>query len=296
MSIGNRVRASLARARRAGGLATWAAQKDATAAAALESRARELEERARRLVSLFEKGEPSFRMRAKVKAFDLAGARPVEGTYTLDWEGTSRWREEIVLGETVAARGVSGDRWWLKQPAAALSLRIHQIRELLGPRLFEEAPRPRTPARIRERAVDGARAVCVRFVQDPFDDEACYDVTSGVLLRDERHGNGMTTDVRSDAAHAPFRDRLYPRARRLSEDRRPAIEAVDVELTDLPDAAPDTFAPPDGAEALPWCEGLRAPERTRKVNPAYPESARMRRAGGASRWMAASSRTEPSAT
>ena len=66
MSIGNRVCASLALA----GLATWAAQKDATAAAALEGRARDLEERARRLVSLFEKGEPSFRMRAKVKAFD----------------------------------------------------------------------------------------------------------------------------------------------------------------------------------------------------------------------------------
>jgi protein TonB len=66
----------------------------------------------------------------------------------------------------------------------------------------------------------------------------------------------------------------------LTEDRRPAIETADVELTDLPDAAPDAFAPPDGAEALPWCEGLRTPERTRKVDPVYPESARMRRAGG----------------
>jgi len=150
---------------------------------------------------------------------------------------------------------------------------------LLGPRLVEE-PERREAGKIRERPVDGVEATCVQFKGPRPGNDACFDRTTGVLLRASRGHMATMWVERLYGDHRPFEGKLYPREIRLLENRRPAIE-VNIETLERLDAATaESFAPPEGTVVWPWCEAMSPPEKLSNVEPEYPVSARKRRLSG----------------
>jgi TonB family protein len=229
-------------------------------------------------------GGSPLRLVAAVKVADEHGGAVSEGTYRLLWSSPERWSEETVLQDYRERRGVDGSRYWRLAPSGPCPLRIHQLRKLLGPPLFDEPERERSAAKIRKRSIDGIEATCVSYKGNAAGDEACFDDATGSLLRDIRGRGPYSVLVveRGFGDHQPFEGKLYPRKVRLIEKGRDVIEVSVTALERIEPADPSGSAAPAGAVVWPWCPGITSPERTSKVEPVYPESAKRRRLSGLS--------------
>lgn len=230
-----------------------------------------------------ENGRP-FVLRARIWFWQDASTSAA-GTYTLTWASKGEWRDEIVFRDFRQQRGVGADRSWWRRNVAHKPLRIIQLEELLDyPRRLDLADDVKLKAigqgeGARETVDECFEAKSSRWTRDIF----CLHPDDGVLTLGSYptgHPARLVASRHEYADYRPWNGLLVPYRIRFVEATKPALEIEVAELSALTDPEPGMFAPPDDARSTPWCADPTEPERTAKVRPIYPESARKTRGEG----------------
>jgi TonB family protein len=235
------------------------------------SRGKALIERAQEKTNIF--ALPSFRMKANVRIDNFG--KPLDGTYSLLWNGPDQWREEIAFpgySETqVASKGVVN----LKRSTDYLPYQIYQLHFTLGfsswlnstPQGSEEIKK------IRDEKAGGQRITCIEIAnEEKHTHQVCIDPATGLLNRSKQ--NVIQSDF------LPVGSKVFPRSMARVQDGK---TEVDIHVTGL-DAgvaqAPGLFEPPPGAVSRPGCLNGTPPRAMKKVNPIYPMQEKMARRQG----------------
>jgi TonB family protein len=220
---------------------------------------------------------PSFEMKANVR-IDNQG-KPLDGSYMFLWNGPEQWREEISFpgySEVhVGGRGVV----FLKRSTEFIPLRIDQLHSALNygrhstdfvhipPGSYSE-----TVKKIRERTVNGSKAVCAEVLDhESHTREVCVDGSTGALLRQRPF---------LDRELMPVGGKLFPRFLSYVEDGKPLAEVQVTELKASERLPSSAFEPPREAAPTPGCIEPSVGHLVKKVQPRYPEAERQSRTQG----------------
>lgn len=222
----------------------------------IQSRSETLLQRAREIEDIRSPAASPFRLRA---TFSFAGddLDPVEGNYAETWISSSKWRQEIVVGdlEEIAVGG-SGKHWVLFPdafpsqadkvaailnfiPPAGLRIDFGSVAKLAGRDLTAEC------------AYTNAN-------KHRFRSAFCFDEQTGVLLQKVFPAVRPHNVVSFSCAYGSFRSfqkYVFPRAVSCFEDQHKAIRVNIVELSPAPAEDPVFFDPPAGAIEIPECSG-----------------------------------------
>jgi TonB family protein len=221
---------------------------------------------------------PFFEMKASVR-IDNHG-KPLDGSYILLWNGPEQWREEISFPGysevQVGGKGVV----FLKRSTDFIPLRIDQLHKALSygrhPSAFIHTgpgPYTETVKKIRERTVNGSKAVCAEVSDhENHTKEVCVDGSSGALLRQSPFLDGEMM---------PVGGKLFPRFLSYVEDGKPLAEVQVTELNATERLPSSAFEPPREAVPKPGCIDPSAGHLVKKVQPRYPEAERQSHTQGA---------------
>jgi TonB family protein len=224
---------------------------------------KKLLERAELKANIFEL--PSFEMRAKVKIDDEG--KPVDGSYTLLWNGPDQWREETSIpGYSEVKVGVKGVVS-VKRSTNFIPLRIQQLYWALAYGRARLTPGPKeTVKQIHGRNVNGVKVECAEIAGPESHKEICADISTGALVR-------QTPFL--DKELVPFDTKLFPRFLSYIENGKTVAEAQVTELKTTGRLPSSAFEPPAGAVSRPGCMNPDHPGHlVKRVNPSYPEMER----------------------
>jgi TonB family protein len=211
---------------------------------------------------------PSFEMKASLR-IDSRG-KPLDGAYTLLWNGPEQWREEISFPGYSEVQVGGKAVIFLKRSTDFIPLRIDQLHKALSygrhPSAFIHlAPDPYAEAvkKIRERTVNGSKAVCAEVTDhEDHSREVCVDSSTGALFRQSPF---------LDREMMPVGGKLFPRFLSYVEDGKPVAEVQVTELKVTEQLPSDAFAPPREAVSKPGCIDPSGGHLVKKVQPRYPE-------------------------
>ncbi len=217
----------------------------------------------------------SFEMKANIRV-DIKG-NPLDGLYSLLWNGPQQWKEEISFPGyseiQVGSRGVV----YIKRSTDFIPFRIFQLHSALGygseelsagsvftqASFFSDAPRTNeTIKKIHERTIDGAKAECVEILTaEKHTREVCIAETIGTLIRQNFRDKDLM----------PIGSKVFPRSLSLTEDGKSVASVQVTELkTDVQFPA-SVFDPPPGAISRPGCMNPNPSQVSHRVEPHYPE-------------------------
>ena len=242
----------------------------AFAASDVDSRGRALIQQAQEKTDIF--ALPSFRMDAIVR-IDNDG-KPLDGTYSLVWNGPAQWREEITFpGYTEIQVGNHGIVH-LKRTAAVMPYRIFQLHSTLGfgstvirdGAFFNLKPQDSEKVdKVRDRKLNGAKVTCVEISDERnhLPRQVCIDQATGVLNREYL---GFI-----DTGWASVGPKIFPRSMKLLENGKPVVM---VNVTDMQAGqkfSPAMFDSPPGAVAKDGCMNPLPAHPIKDVVPKYPD-------------------------
>jgi TonB family protein len=213
---------------------------------------------------------PSFTLKAKTR-IEHQG-KPLEGTYTLLWNGPNQWREEISFpGYSEIQIGGKGTIA-IKRSLDFMPLRIHHLHLALGYGysgwiLHSDE----TVKRIRNEKIRGVEVRCAEIADKSNHREVCVDTSSGALVRDRPF---------EDAGWMVLGDKSFPKMVRYREDGAIVAQAEITELIDGVQAASSAFEIPNGAVTKAGCLSPSVGRAIKKVQPSYPEADRRNRVQG----------------
>ena len=216
---------------------------------------------------------PSFRMDANVRIDNFG--KPLDGTYSLLWDGPDHWRQEITFPGfsevQVGGKGVV----FLRRSVDFLPYRISQLEMALGfssnfgvSRLNQAATNTETVKSIRQEKLAGQTAECIKIVApDKNTREVCVDSASGLLNRQKQ---GFT-----DADFASIDSKLFPRSISLAKNGKRIVEIHVTQLETGKNLSPNLFAPPAGAVSKDGCMNPIRGAKVKDVTPVYPQMAKI---------------------
>jgi TonB family protein len=238
----------------------------------VETRGKDLIEQASAKMNIFEL--PSFRMNATVRIDNFG--KPLDGTYSLLWNGPDQWREEITFPGYSEVQIGSKGTVYLKRTADFMPYRIWQLHAALGfgaessvAGFFHLAPRKDEIAKsVHQEKLAGLVVECVKMAgQHRFDREVCIDQSAGVLNRQKA---GYT-----DTEFLPVESKLFPRSMALGKDGKHLVEIHVTQLEAGKVFSPGVFAPPERAVSREGCMNPTPGVKTKDVTPAYPQMAKV---------------------
>lgn len=214
---------------------------------------------------------PSFRMDATVRIANQG--KPLDGTYSLLWNGPEQWREEITFpGYSEVQVGRKG-MVYTKRTTTVMPYAIFQVRSTIGvsPKgsgsgsFLRLGPREHeTIKKVHKEKVGNSKADCVEFVSDQKSmREACVDEATGMITREKQ---GFV-----DTELTPVATKVFPRSMVLVENQKPVVE---LHITDFQVGEPlasALFEPPTDAVSTPWCMNAVSARLIHRVEPRYPE-------------------------
>jgi TonB family protein len=213
---------------------------------------------------------PSFRMNANVRIDNMG--KPLDGTYSLLWNGPDQWREEITFaGYTEVQVGGKGVVY-LKRSTDHLPYQIFQLRETLGfgaagmdKGFFHLGPRGgEVVKKIHEQKIGGAKATCVEIMTEmKYTREVCVDQASGTVKRDK--------DSLLDSDLRPIGEKFFPHSLALDEKGKTVVELHITELDASPSFSTSAFQPPTGNLPKAGCMNPAPATKAKVVEPRYPE-------------------------
>jgi hypothetical protein len=200
---------------------------------------------------------PSFRMSASVR-IDSFG-KPLEGTYSLLWNGPDQWREEIVFPGynevQVGGKGVV----YVQRSVDHVPYAVSQFRSSLG-FVLRANPGPWAKEQIkkvRDRKIKGQRITCVEVVSGGGDTrEICINPVTGLLNR-AREGV-------DESEVQPIAGKLFPHVITFVNKDKKEVEVHISELWTGEALAASLFQVPANAVARPGCMNA-VPPRQRKM-------------------------------
>ncbi len=225
--------------------------------------------KARELSDIRCEGCPAFRMKARVRVWDLKG-KPIDGIYTLVWASPRRWRDEISLPNFTQARVGGGNKLWQRRSPRFLPVQMFRLMETLDFTRRLRLGLEGQAWKIKKHTT--SKCIELRFTLEPRR-ELCFDSRDGRLLREQVRGPSALTYEYGD--YSLWGKRLIPRLLRSLEDDAAFAEARVEELTVPEQLSPESFAAPPGSEEWPSCLDPEPAQDLDKPPPHYPEHARL---------------------
>ena len=216
---------------------------------------------------------PSFRMDANVRIDNFG--KPLDGIYSLLWNGPDQWREEITFPGysevQVGGKGVV----FLKRSVDVLPYRISQLETALGfssnfgvGRFNQSLMKDETVKSIRQEKLAGETAECIKIVSpDKNTREVCVDPRTGLVNRQKQ---GL-----ADAEFTPIGSKIFPRSISLTRDGKRIVEIHITQFETGQWFSPDRFAPPAGAVSGDGCMNPLRGAKVKDVTPVYPQMAKV---------------------
>jgi TonB family protein len=238
-------------------------------------RGKELIQQALEKTNIFEL--PSFRMNANVRIDNFG--KPLDGTYSLLWNGPDQWREEIAFPGYSEIQVGNQRVVYVKRSAPVMPYRIFQLHMALGfgtsGRGFgDQVPRTgETIKKVREVNLSGTKAQCVEIVgTSKITREVCVEVASGLL---DRQRQGIT-----DADWQPIGSKLFPRSISLTKNKSKIVEMQITQLDTSKLTGSGLFTAPEGAISRDGCMNPSPAAKVKDVDPLYPQMAKIARVQG----------------
>lgn len=219
-------------------------------------------------------GGTPFRLRATVSLFGING-KHLDGTYLLEWQSPQRWREDAEFPGYSQVLLQVADKLWRRRSAPQLPLRVFELRQAMD---FASALtiRPEQTAKnVKERKKSGTPVKCFDLIEELMGSATvCFDVNAGTLAT-----RGNKSRESNYSAYEPWGKKLVPRAITVLDHGAPAVQVRVLELSEAVLPA-DLFRPPDNAEERPGCQTPDQPRLLNKLNPRYPDEAKLGRISG----------------
>ena len=216
----------------------------------------------------------SFRMNANVRIDNFG--KPLDGTYSLLWNGPDQWREEITFPGYSEVEVGSRGNVYVQRNTPILPYRIFQVHETLGfgatgigTAFFNAGPNGNEVIKgLHDKKIDGAKVTCVEITTEmKYTRNVCIDQATGTIKRDKE--NLVEKFVDSDLQ--PVGPKLFPHSLSLLERGK---QVTQVHITTLESPASFNtadFQPPAGAFARTGCMNPVPARKIKDVMPRYPE-------------------------
>jgi TonB family protein len=253
----------------------------ATAKRDKKMEAAELFEKADQVVNFRSPGSPPFRVVQHLSIWTREKGA-LEGTYTLIWVDSDRWREELTLPDYHLLRVGGHQTTWRLQSRPlptlaaikARSISIMRIGKLSKPVQNQHVER----AYEEQRGPSTAKCVSLSLGQW-FHSTYCFDSKQGYVLNSKiRTMSNEQTMEWSD--YLNLGGHWIPRLTREFLNGKPIAQSEIKDAILLPSVEPALFAPPAGAEQIEDCDDPEPPKPIRKPEPAYTSMARSNRVQG----------------
>ena len=255
---------------------SFAVQSHASSDAA--ARGKDLIEQATAKMNIFDL--PSFRMNANVRIDNFG--KPLDGTYSLSWNGPDQWREEIRFSGYSEVQRESEGMLYLKRSSAFMPYTIFQLHSTLGfgstgfaTSFFNRGPQGHESIKaIHEKKVGGIKSDCVEIQTElKFSREVCIDAKTGVLNRAGQH--------LLDGDFAAIGEKVFPRSLVSERDGKRLVEIHVTELrTGEPFQSSLLFEPPQPSVSRHGCMNPTPGNKIKDVAPVYPMEDKMSRKQG----------------
>lgn len=239
----------------------------ALAASDVDSRGRELIKQAEDKMDIF--ALPSFRMDASVRINNFG--KPLDGTYSLLWNGPDQWREEITFPGYSDIEVESNGTLYVKRSAPYIPYQVFQVHSALGfssmdiagSSFFTQTPQAHENVQsIREKKVSGEQADCVEITTElKYSREVCIDRITGLINRGERLVETEFSTVNG---------KQFPRSIALQANRKPLLNLHVTDLTSPGRLQPSLFDPPQGSVSREGCMNPVPPRKIEDTMPSYP--------------------------
>ena len=215
----------------------------------------------------------SFRMDANVRIDNFG--KPLDGVYSLLWNGPEQWREEITFPGysevQVGGKGVV----FLKRSVDVLPYRISQLETALGfgsnfgvGRFDQSLMTNEKVKSVRQEKLAGETAECIKIVSSNKNTrEVCVDPLTGLANRQKQ---GLI-----DAEFAPIGSKIFPRSISLAKDGSRIVEIHITRFEAGQEFSPDRFVPPAGAVSGDGCMNPLRGAKIKDVTPVYPQMAKI---------------------
>jgi len=220
-------------------------------------------------------GSAPFTLRGQFMFTDAEGGqKPVHGTYRLDWESATRWREEIVLPDFTRIRvGVPGNYWEYADhyPPPMLLSWLDTLLDFAS-RLRSQADWQ--PAKIHERKSGQESFQCVEMKAGPMDSsDLCFDSATNLLGAELPHvvafsQGSSNLGRRAYQGSLAWTGKLFPRELIEWPWGADVLDFVVSDISPLESGEPTLFDPPAGAEQWVHCD---QPTPTKLVDSVAPQ-------------------------
>ena len=189
---------------------------------------------------------PTFRMSANVRIDNFG--KPLDGTYSLLWNGPDQWREEITFPSYSEIQVGKNGMLYVKRSADHTPYRVFQLRSALGFswRANSGPSRWEKIKKVREEKIAGQKMTCVQISgKQKYTRKVCINPASGLLTR------SMDGIIESDVL--PVGSKLFPRSISLLEKDRRVVELTFTAVDSGEHFTSALFEPPSGAVSRPGC-------------------------------------------
>lgn len=217
------------------------------------------------------RGLPSFEMKASVK-LDNYG-HPIEGSYSLLWNGPDQWREEISVPGYSEIKVADKNAILVKRTTEYLPWQINLLHGLLGYDQFLKVGGNEKVKQIRDREIRAVKVTCVEIAGQLTSRQVCVDPSNGALVRELPFVDENLTLVGT---------KEFPFSLSYMDHGKLLAEATVTELKTPAQFPESAFDRPAGGVSTPKCdvEKVHSGKLIARVNPTYPAAQRMARVQG----------------
>ncbi|MGH9432054.1 MAG: TonB family protein [Terriglobia bacterium] len=242
--------------------------------------------RAAALSNLDAKGNPPFKLEAKVTLHNGDGITEV--SYLRLWASEDKWRIETSAPDFHSLNGKDGDKAWHVGDHPYFSFVLSETLQMLDApgrlKLNEKAG----ASKHSSRESNGISMSCVQEkVKGTKGTTYCFDTDTGALAEEDV---GFPKLVRQYRDYKPFGQLSFPRSELLYFNGTLVAEVQVQELEQETDLSESFFKPPPGsvAQYLPVCNShtVQAARRIFGIQPQYPPDALRKRETGRVRFWA----------
>lgn len=213
---------------------------------------------------------PAFTLKADVQIDNFG--KPVNGTYSLLWNGPEQWREELSLPgysevEIGAKRVV-----FLKRTTDYMPYQIFKFHQALGfasggwgNGFFNLGPREKEQLKkIHEQKIAGKKSRCIEIQTEMnYAREVCIEQATGLI---NRANAGIT-----DSCPISVGTKLFPSSIVYRQDKKVLVEVHVTKLETGEHFQPTLFDQPAGVPSRPGCMNPVPARKIKNINPHYPD-------------------------
>jgi TonB family protein len=241
-------------------------------------------EKAQAVMNIKANGMPGFELRGDIRIW-LKKEAPNEGKYLYDWAPDGKWKEEITFNGYKRTRVGNGKHFWQVRAAEIENPVVSELDRLLKVRRELKIEEGDTLKRVHSESIEGVSVDCVKKASSRgVAQTLCFDPKSGELLR-------YTPETASDTMPWRFRwteysdyqqweAKRFPRRLQGFNGKQKVIEVQFEEVRLLQQTSAEQFTPAKAATAWLDCGEGEAWKSLHKLQPVYPESARLHRTEG----------------